>query len=122
MGTLTKLGMGLCFTAALSFGVTFYHGQLMDAACYNQNRANTGEKIWVQCAPTTSTTSFAIHTEGKVRMLDDAGNNKAEVAFQQGDLKRDRNGDMPVVIDGSRTGNTIKVEGISARGSNITVH
>jgi hypothetical protein len=39
-----------------------------------------------------------------------------------GALKRDKNGDMPVVIDGWRNGDTIKVEGISARGSGISVH
>ena len=120
MGTLVKLGSCLCLAAALSFGMTTYRGQLMDASCYNQNH-QTG-KAWVSCAPTASTTSFAIHTNGKVRMLDAGGNAKAETAFKQGDLKRDKNGDMPVVIAGTRHGNTIAVESIRAHGSNVSVH
>jgi hypothetical protein len=76
----------------------------------------------VRCAPTASTTTFAIHTDGAIRMLDDAGNAKAEVALKDGDLKTDKNGDMPVSVDGWRHGNTIKVEGIRARGSDISVH
>ena len=159
MKTIAKLGMALCLTTGLSFGVTMYRGQLMDASCYSGNThstavssssstttttpansadrmnssstmssSNTGnsyassEKAWVRCAPTASTTDFAIHTNGKIRMLDPAGNTKAETAFQNGDLKRDHNGDMPVVVDGHRHGNTIAVEGIRARGSNISVH
>ena len=122
MRILTKLGTFLCLTAALSFGITLYRGQLMDASCYNQNPAQSGDKSWVRCAPTTSTTSFAIHTNGRVRMLDAAGNDKAETALKQGDLKRDKNGDMPVAVEGSRHGNTIKVESIRARGSDTSVH
>jgi hypothetical protein len=122
MKTISRLGMGLCFLSALGFGITMYRGQLMDASCYNQNREVTGQKIWVRCAPTASTTSFAIRANGSVRMLDDDGNAKAAAAFKEGILKRDKNGDMPVTIDGRRHGDTIKVEGISARGSNISVH
>jgi hypothetical protein len=122
MRTIAKLGMGLCLIAAFSFALTMYRGQLMDASCYNQNHATAGEKVWVQCAPTAATTAFAIHANGNIRMLDDAGNNKAMAAFKDGALKTDRNGDMPVTIDGYRHGNTIKVEGIRARGSNVSVH
>lgn len=114
--------MCLCFTAALSFGATEYRGQLMDASCYNQNPSQSGEKSWVRCAPTASTTSFAIHTNGKVRMLDAGGNDKAEAAFKQGDLKQDKNGDMPVVLMGRRHGNTIDVESIRAHKSDVSVH
>jgi len=122
MKTLVRFGIGLCCTIGLSFGLTWYRGQLMDASCYNQNQNNMAGKIWVKCAPTASTTTFAIHANGKVRMLDDAGNAKAMAAFKEGTLKVDSNGDMPVKIDGYRHGNTIQVEGISARGSNVTVH
>jgi hypothetical protein len=55
-------------------------------------------------------------------MLDAAGNSKAETALQHGDLKRDPNGDMPVVIEGTRHGNTIKVESIRAHKSDTSVH
>ncbi|HTX38191.1 MAG TPA: hypothetical protein VME43_24340 [Bryobacteraceae bacterium] len=123
MSTFAKLGMGLCLTAGLSFGITImYTGQLMDASCYNQNRTENGGKPWVQCVPTSSTTNFAIHTDGRVRMLDAAGDTKAEAALQEGALKLNKKGDMPVVIDGSRHGNTIDVEGIRSPGSDTSVH
>jgi hypothetical protein len=113
----------LSFGMAASAGaVTMYRGQLVDAACYQQNSSDSTGKIWVTCAPTASTTTFAIHTDGKIRMLDSAGNDKALAAFRQGLLKRDANSDMPVVIDGYRHGNTIQVEGIRARGSDTSVH
>jgi hypothetical protein len=121
MKIVAKLGIGLCLTAALGLAMTTYRGQLMDASCYSQN-SSSGEKIWVQCAPTETTTSFAIHTNGKVRLLDPAGNEKALSALKGEILKRDKNTDMPVVIDGWRHGNTIKVEGIRARGSDTSVH
>ena len=108
--------------APLGFGVTMYRGQLMDASCYNQNRETTGKKVWVQCVPSASTTSFALRANGKVRMLNDAGNNKAMAAYQEGLLKINKRGDMNVTVDGSRHGDTINVEGISARGSNTSVH
>jgi len=124
MKTLVRLGMGLAMAAGLSLAAPMmsYHGQLMDAACYNQNAHQSAQKIWVQCAPTDATTLFAIHTNGKVRMLDSTGNTKAETAYKNGILKRDPNGDMPVVVDGRRQGNTITVEGIRARGSETSVH
>jgi len=122
MRTIAKLGSGLLITAAMSFALTYYHGQLVDAACYNQNPNMTQEKMWVKCAPTSSTTAFAIHANGKIRMLDQAGNDKVMTAMKRGDLKRDPNGDMPVVIDGYRHGKTIQVEGVRARGSNTSVH
>jgi len=117
-----KLGICTFMATSLSFAVTLYHGQLMDASCYNQNSSQTVEKSWVRCAPTNTTTAFAIHTNGHVRMLDVGGNAKAQAAFQDGVLRRDSNGDMPVIIDGSRHGNTIHVEGIRAHGSNTSVH
>ena len=123
MKTLANLGTCLCLTAGLTFGATvMYRGQLMDAACYNQNPSHAGDKSWVRCAPTASTSSFAIHANGRVRMLDAAGNDKAGTAFKQGDLKRDKNGDMPVEVAGKRRGNTISVESIRARGSDTSVH
>jgi hypothetical protein len=122
MKTIAMLLLGFGITAGPAAAVTMYRGQLVDAACYQQNPSGSGGKVWVTCAPTASTTTFAIHTNGKIRMLDSAGNNKAVSALQQGILKRDENSDMPVVIDGYRHGNTIQVEGIRARGSDTSVH
>jgi hypothetical protein len=121
MKALSKLGMCLCLMSELSFGITLYRGQLMDASCYNQNPSATG-KSWVRCAPTDATSTFAIHTSGKVRMLDSSGNDKAQTAVKTGILKRDANGDMPVAVSGHRHGNTINVESIRARGSDTSVH
>ena len=122
MKTIAMLVLSFGMAAASAGAVTMYRGQLVDASCYQQNSAGSGEKVWVTCAPTASTTAFAIHTDGKIRMLDAAGNDKAKAAFQQGLLKRDANTDMPVVIDGYRHGNTIQVEGIRARGAETSVH
>lgn len=121
MKTIAMLALSFGMAAASAGAVTMYRGQLIDAACYQQNQSS-GEKVWVTCAPTASTTTFAIHTDGKIRMLDAAGNEKAKAAFQQGLLKRDANTDMPVVIDGYRHGDTIQVEGIRARKSDTSVH
>ncbi len=122
MRPFAKLGLGICLMAALGSAMTVYRGQLMDAACYNQNPNGSGEKVWVRCAPTASTTMFAIHTNGKIRMLDAGGNDKALTAFQHGDLRRDKNTDMPVEINGTRHGNVIKVEGIRGHKSDVSVH
>ena len=108
--------------AGLGFAITPYHGQLMDASCYSQMGKQAEGKAWVQCAPTQATTTFAIHADGKVRMLDNGGNAKASEALEQGILKRDNNGDMPVVVMGYRHGNTIKVESIRAHGSDTSIH
>ena len=122
MKTIAMLVLGFGMATGSAGAVTLYRGQLVDAACYQQNPADSSGKIWVTCAPTASTTTFAIHTEGKIRTLDAAGNEKAMAAFHSGILKRDSNTDMPVVIDGYRHGNTIQVEGIRARGSDTSVH
>jgi len=122
MKNILRLGVGVALTVGLSFAIDMYRGQLVDASCYNQNSSQTQGKIWVRCAPKDTTTTFAIHTEGKIRMLDAQGNNKVEAALKEGLLKRDSNGDMPVVIDGSLHGNTLHVEGVRARGSDISVH
>jgi hypothetical protein len=121
MKTIAMLALSFGMAVASAGAVTMYRGQLIDAGCYQQNQSS-GEKVWVTCAPTASTTTFAIHTDGKIRMLDAAGNEKAKAAFQQGLLKRDANTDMPVVIDGYRYGDTIQVEGIRARKSDTSVH
>ena len=127
MKIVITLGIAMGMVAGIGFAVdrddpAMYHGQLMDASCYNQNQTSNTGKLWVTCAPKDSTTAFAIHTDGRIRMLDAAGNSKVEDALHQNMLKRDPNGDMPVVIDGWRHGNTIQVEGIRARGSDESLH
>ena len=124
MKTITKIAIGFCLTTALSFGMQEWHGKLMDANCYNQNASakTSGERIVVTCAPTSSTTTFAFKYGGKVRMLDAAGNDKAAAAVQQGLVKTGKDNDVDVAINGTRHGNTIKVESIRGHKSNTSVH
>jgi len=115
--------MGICLTAGLSFGVQQYHGKLLDANCYNQNKSSkTGERIAVSCAPTASTSDFAIQTGGKVRMFDEAGNPKAATAMREGLVKQGKDHDVDVAIYGTRHHETMKVESIRGHRSQTSVH
>ena len=122
MNTITKIGIGLCLTAGLSFGIE-YHGKLLDANCVNQNgSARVTHDVAVKCAPTASTTAFAIQTNGKVRMFDEAGNAKAATAVQDGLVKRGNDNDVDVAINAKRKGDTMKVESIRGHRSETSVH
>jgi len=126
MKTITRLAAAFIFCGGLSFGmVVQYHGKLLDANCYNQNGASrrvNGERMVVTCAPTASTSEFAIRTNGKVRMFDTAGNQKAATAIQDGLVKPSKDHDVDVAIYGTRHGNTIKVETIRNHKSETAVH
>jgi hypothetical protein len=124
MKTITSIGMGLCLTAGLTFGMEQYHGKLLDANCYHQNASskNGSEKIAVMCAPTNSTTDFAIQTNGKIRMFDAAGNAKAATAVQEGLVKKGKDSDVDIAIYGTRHGDTIKVESVRGHRSQTSVH
>lgn len=128
MRTLGTLGAWLSLTAALSFGATDhtppaaeeYRGHLLDTACVSRNPG--GEKAWVKCAPTATTSRFSIYTSGKLRTLDTRGNVKAGAAMQQGELRVDKDGDMSVILMGREHHKTIEVESIRAHKSDISVH
>jgi preprotein translocase subunit SecF len=124
MKTITRIGIGLGLTAGLSFGMEQYHGKLLDATCYHQNASskNGSEKIAAICAPTNSTTDFAIQTNGKVRIFDAAGNSKAATAVQEGIVKKGKDSDVDIAIYGTRHGDTIKVESIRGHKSLTAVH
>lgn len=125
MKTIARLGIVLCCAAGLSIAAENWRGKLMDADCYSKNvpsQTKPGDKVAVACAPTASTVNFAIETDGKIRLLDPAGNSKAAAAFQDGLLKSDHDGDYHVIITGSHQGHNIKVESIRAHKSDTSVH
>ena len=125
MKTLAKLGVGLCLVTGLTFAANEeYRGKLVDAKCYGTNSSvKPADKIAQTCAPTAATTDFGLRTaDGKVRMFDAAGNEKAAKAFQEGLLKSDKDGDFHVSIMGSRHGDTLKVESVRGHKSDTSVH
>src|SRR3954465_14379787 len=103
MKTIVKLTVPLCLAAA-SYAEN-WNAKLLDASCYDKSAPATQggqptdkksrEAISKNCAPTASTTSFAIQTSGgKVYKLDADGNTKATSAMQGGALKPDHDGDV----------------------------
>ncbi len=114
MKTMGKLGMTLCCAAALSFGAT-WNGKLMDASCYDSHKTAGGprEKLTEVCAPTASTTNFAIRTStGKVYKVDDASNSKLANDVQSGALKPDKDGDMHALVTGRRRAGIVSVNSV----------
>lgn len=126
MRTITILGFTLCAASLFCYGENF-NGKLIDASCYDSGHtaaraANSAdrsskEKLDKECAPTASTSKFAIQTSGKkVYKLDHDGNTKATEAMQSGALKPDDDGDVHVAVSGSKSGDTVKVDSIQGRG------
>lgn len=125
MRTFTKLGLTLCAAGVFCYGETF-SGKLIDASCYDNsqtsNRTATSAdrsskgKLDKECAPTASTSNFAIEASGKkVYKFDHEGNTKATEAMQSGNLKADNDGDVHVSVSGSRAGDTVKVDSIEGK-------
>lgn len=128
MRTFTKLGLMLCAASVFCFGENF-SGKLIDASCYENsqtsqtsNRTATSTdhsskaKLDKECAPTASTSNFAVQTSGKkVYRLDQAGNSKVAAAMQSGDLKPDNDGDVHVSVSGTKTGDTVQVDTIQGK-------
>ena len=114
MKPIGKLGMTLCFAAALGSGAT-WTGKLIDASCYD-SRKTTSEphgKVSEVCAPSPSTTSFAFRTSsGKVYKIDDSGNSKLASDIQNGVLKKDKDGDIHAVITGKRKAGVVKLNSV----------
>jgi len=112
MRKLLTLCAVLLFTCAMGFAETFT-GKLVDANCAAQQKSAV-------CTPTASTSSFALEVGGKLLKLDATGNRKAAAAIQESNSTAERaqnpNGPAePVMatVDGTRSGNTIKVQSIS---------
>ena len=128
MRILTKLGVTLCMAGAFCYAENL-NGKLIDASCYdNSHPGNTTAtssdhsskgKLDKECAPSSSTNSFALETSGKkVYRFDSSGNAKAAEAMQAGTLKSDSDGDVHVSISGSRQGDTVKVDSIQGKSEN----
>src|SRR5262249_20244412 len=116
--------MTICAAGALCYAQN-WTGKLIDAACYDDmasNKTSTNSdrtphgKLDKECAPTASTTSFAIQTsKSTVYKLDAAGSAKASEALKAGSLKSDNDGDVHASVAGTREGNTIKVDSIQGK-------
>lgn len=125
MKNITKLGVTLCMASAFCYAETF-NGKLLDASCYDNSQgaaATTSTapghatgKLDKECAPTASTTNFAIETSNKkVYRLDSAGSAKAAAAMQSGELKADNDGDVHVSINGSMQGDRVSVDSLHSK-------
>jgi hypothetical protein len=120
MNSIMKAGAILCFAGFCSYAET-WTGKLVDAACYDSKAtaSSAGEttsklgNIDKECAPTASTTSYAVHANGKFYKLDSSGNAKIAADLKSGAIKADKDGDVHASVTGSLEGNTIKVDTVS---------
>jgi hypothetical protein len=116
MKTIGKLGIIFCLGAAFSYAETLT-GKLLDASCYDTRKTaehKSDESLARECAPTATTTDFAIQTSnGKVYKVISSGNPEFAADIRSGVLKKDKDGDVHVTITGSREGETVKVDSIN---------
>jgi len=98
-----------------------FSGTLLDATCYAQQQSQPNQQTNMQsCAPTSSTSSFAISVSGKVYTLDSDGNTKAAEAMKSR-ADRSANPNSPTTaaiaatVTGKKEGDTIKVETINVQ-------
>jgi hypothetical protein len=104
MKTIAKLGIAFCLAGAFSYGAVWHGAKLLDASCYDQNGKVRHEGS--MCAPTSSTTNFAMETShGKIYKLDAMSNEKAQKALEDGVVKANRYGDFRARINGTRDAN-----------------
>jgi hypothetical protein len=116
-----KIGMTVCMTGIFCYGAN-WNGKLVDASCYDNtsaNRTNTAStaKLDKECAPSPSTSAFALEvSKNKVYKLDAAGNTKAAEAIKAGAIKSDNDGDVHASVTGTMEGTTLKVDSITGKG------
>jgi len=121
MKTTTTLGIILCMAGAVGYAKDF-DGKLIDASCYlTRSTSNASgqkpvklDKIDKDCAPTSSTTTFAVLSDDKIYKLDDATNARIAEDRQRGKIKADKDGDVHISVSGKLEGDTIvgdKVKG-----------
>lgn len=104
MRILAKAGILMCMAASFMFAEN-YSGKLIDANC----KPDPSKKE-ASCAPTQTTTSFAVETpDGKIYRLDSSGNSKAMAAMKQNPAS------TTVTVSGSLDGQTLKVESLDLR-------
>jgi hypothetical protein len=115
MKTIAKLGIAFCLGGAFSYGAVYRSAKLLDASCYEQNGKRHEGKM---CAPTASTTNFAVETRyGKVYKLDEQSNAKAQQAIQDGVVKPNRSGIVRAKVTGKREANGFMMVNSITRGS-----
>ena len=104
MKTLAKAGILLSLAASFAFAESF-SGKLIDANC----KPDPSKKE-ASCAPTQTTSAFAVETpDGKVYRLDSSGNSKAMAAIKQNPAS------TTVTVSGSLEGQTLKVDSLDLR-------
>lgn len=123
----------LCFAAGLASAATFT-GKLMDADCYSTNKVASQENghrtyqrpITRTCAPTASTSGFAVRItgsgsggrDGSTVNLDNSGNTQAASEIQSGALNPSKDGSVHVKISGRLRGETFETAFVKpTRGS-----
>lgn len=126
MRRLATLAAALCFAGGLASAATFT-GRLMDADCYNTNKVNSQENghktyrsITKTCAPTASTSNFAVRITGSATgslvgntvKLDDSGNTQATTEMQSGTLKLAKDGTVHVRVSGKILGETFQTTSV----------
>lgn len=116
MKTIWKLGALLGLGAAFCFGEV-WQAKVLDASCSDSRKGTehkSSENLARECAPTASTTDFAIQTsDGKVYKVDSSGSAGLAKDLRDGVLKKDKDGDVHANITGSREGETVKVTSIN---------
>jgi hypothetical protein len=104
MKTITKLGLAFCLAGAFSYGAVYRSARLLDASCYDQNGKVRHEVS--KCAPSSSTTNFAVETRyGKIYKLDAMSNQKVQKAIEDGVVKANGRGVFRARITGKREAN-----------------
>ena len=119
MKLLTRTGIVFCMAGIFCYAEN-WNGKLLDASCYDNSQTSaskaSGGKLDKTCAPTASTTGFAVQVgKNKVYKLDSAGNAKVAEALQAGSIKADNDGDVHVSVSGSMQGDTVKVDSVQGK-------
>ena len=116
MNSIKKAATILCFAGVCSYAET-WTGKLVDATCYDSKAtpSSATEKTKLgnvdkDCAPTASTTTYAIHVNGKFYKLDSSGNAKIGADLKSGAIKADKDGDVHASVTGSLSGDTVTVD------------
>ena len=116
MKTIGKFGILLGLGAAFCYGEV-WQAKVLDASCYGSQKATehkSSENLARECAPTASTTDFAIQTsDGKVYKVNSSGSAELAKDMRDGVLKKDKDGDVHANISGSREGETVNVTSIN---------
>ena len=95
-----------------------WSGSLLDSSCYDrQNQQQKDmEKAAAACAATSQTTTFALHSAGKVYKFDTGGNTKAATALKSRADRSEPGKPQPTSftakVEGTETSGTIKVDSI----------